>query len=327
MDDEPRVHPAQSDAFEATDFSPAAEWRREAAKHALDDLFLVARQYRKTQEFLDLLDFSVRFRTYSPFNAMLLHVQMAVATYVAPASRWMKLYGRRVRRGERPLVILQPMGPVMFVFDVSQTEQYTTSIHPVPDSAVNPFDATGEAWKLLPLTIENCARDGVGVYDVEQGSQSAGAIQGVLPGEFLHFQTKLGPPPEYQKVPRRYDVCLNRGYRSAASYATLVHELAHLYCGHLGTPDPTWWPDRRGLSHAEREFEAEAVSYLVCMRAGIDSPSAAYLSGYLKDNRETPAISLDRVLAAARLIEQMGERRMPPRPAPKNSASRQSPAR
>ena len=31
-------------------------------------------------------------------------------------------------------------------------------------------------------------------------------------------------------------------------YATIVHELGHLYCGHLGTPNAKWWPDRLGLS-------------------------------------------------------------------------------
>jgi hypothetical protein len=53
-------------------------------------------------------------------------------------------------------------------------------------------------------------------------------------------------------------------------YATLVHELAHLYCGHLGTPDDGWWPDRQNLSLTVCEFEAESVSDLVygCWKNG-----------------------------------------------------------
>src|SRR5262249_37405793 len=92
-----------------------------------------------------------------------------------------------------------------------------------------------------------------------------------------------------------------------------VHEIAHLYCGHLGTLDTRWWPDRQSLSDEVREFEAESVSYLLCGRFGIDSPSAEYLSGYVKNHNETPEISLDSVIKAAGLIEQMGRERLKPR--------------
>ena len=64
-------------------------------------------------------------------------------------------------------------------------------------------------------------------------------------------------------------------------YATLVHELGHLYCGHLGTPHDRWWPDRRGLTQQVEEFEAESVAYLVCHRVGILPTSDQYLSGHL----------------------------------------------
>jgi antirestriction protein ArdC len=95
---------------------------------------------------------------------------------------------------------------------------------------------------------------------------------------------------------------LNSNFSAEARYATLVHELAHLYCGHLGTPNDKWWPDRRGLPHAAEEFEAESVCYLVCERLGIDNPSDEYLAGYLG--------SLDCVMKAAGLIERMGRERL-----------------
>lgn len=66
----------------------------------------------------------------------------------------------------------------------------------------------------------------------------------------------------------------------------------------------------KGLGKAEREFEAVSVCYLVCLRLGIENPSAEYLHGYLKTNAELPPISLERVLVATGLIEQMGQRRL-----------------
>ena len=96
-------------------------------------------------------------------------------------------------------------------------------------------------------------------------------------------------------------------------YATLVHELAHLYCGHVGTPNLNWWPNRTSLNRTFCEFEAESVSYLVCQRRGIDNPSKEYLAGYVRGNVPMPEISLDCVMAASGLIEKMGRERLKPR--------------
>jgi hypothetical protein len=61
------------------------------------------------------------------------------------------------------------------------------------------------------------------------------------------------------------------------------------------------------LAHEVREFEAESVCYLLCKRLSIVNPSEQYLAGYLHE--ETPSISLDCVMKAAGLIEQMGRER------------------
>ena len=81
----------------------------------------------------------------------------------------------------------------------------------------------------------------------------------------------------------------------------------------LGTPNEQWWPNRMGLSEAIREFEAESACYLVCGRAGIDNPSDKYLAGYIGQNSRVPEITLECVMAAARLIEKMGRERLKPR--------------
>jgi hypothetical protein len=108
----------------------------------------------------------------------------------------------------------------------------------------------------------------------------------------------------------RYELLLNSGFTREEAYASLVHELGHLYCGHLGTPHPEWWPDRRGLSPDVCEFEAESVCYLVCTRLGIENPSEEYLARYLRTKNETPSISLDCVMKAGGLIEHMGRQRL-----------------
>jgi hypothetical protein len=254
-------------------------------RRARDELFRLTHQYSSTKAYNGLLTFIRRFRFYAPYNAMLIYIQMPGAKFVAPPHRWLHEYGQRIKPGAHPLVILQPMGPVMFVFDVSDTEPLPDAA-PLPPEVVLPFEVCGgKIGDQLERTIENAKRDGIRVGPRNSGSQSAGQIG---------FATK---------VPVRYELLLNANLSREAQYATLIHELAHLYCGHLGTLTERWWPDRSRLSTAVREFEAESVCYLVCGGVGIEDPSDKYLAGYIEQNRQVPEISLECVMAASGLIE------------------------
>lgn len=299
------------------DITPAQHWEKEAVRRSLDELFNFARQYRASKSYRELIQFIGRFRFYAPYNAMLVHIQMPGARYVAPANRWVRQFGRIVKPNARPLVILQPMGPVMFVFDVADTEPGPNPA-PLPPEVERPFEVRkGYVSKEIERTIENAKRDGVRIQLRKEGSQSAGSIrredtQGL---RFLPFQTgkdKQGNPM-HVNIPVRYSLLINENLSRTAQYATMVHELAHLYCGHLGTPNPKWWPDQRGLPKEALEFEAESVTYLICCRLGIDNPSEEYLAGYMKDNQEVPSISFECIMKTVSLIEHMGVERLKPR--------------
>lgn len=291
--------------------SPADEWNAQATKRVLDELFCFAGQYRTSKSYEELLKFIARFRFYAPYNAMLVRTQMPGASFVAPAHRWNRDYGRNIKVTARPLVILQPMGPVMFVFDVSDTEPGPNPKE-LPPEVTDPFVVrSGHVNSEWDKTVENAKRDGVRIQPRKEGSQSGGSIRWSHGGrlEIEKGRDKDGNP-RIVRVPVRFDVLFNENSKKETRYATLVHELGHLYCGHLGTPNPKWWPDRRGLDHQAEEFEAESVAYLVCKRLGIETPSEQYLAGYMKGNSEVPNISVDVVMKAAGLIEQMGRKRM-----------------
>jgi hypothetical protein len=198
------------------------------------------------------------------------------------------------------------MGPVLFVFDVSETAPLPNA-PPLPRQVEDPFQVrNGKIGRQLALTIDNAKRDGVRVSERADGSQRAGSIQWAAVGQHLEFSIARKPLPKSTQVTLWFEVLLNSVLSAEARYGTLVHELAHLYCGHLGTPNARWWPDRQNLSHAVREFEAESVSYLVCTRLGIDTASDEYLAGYVGRCPATPPISLDRVMKCVWLLEQMG---------------------
>jgi len=302
---------SEHDEQEQHELTPAERWDEKATQHTLDELFHLARKYRTSESYRKLIDFVARFRFYSPYNAMLIHIQMPGATFVAPARRWIRQYGRTIRPNAHPLVILRPMGPIMFVFDVEDTEPGPKT-RPLPQEVEKPFEVRrGHVGKELEHTIENAKRDGVRILLQKEGSQSAGSMskqdeKGLASPLMFETGKNRDGGPIYTGIPVRYNLILNRALSREAIYATMVHELAHLYSGHLGTPNKKWWPDRRGLAEAVKEFETESVTYLLCKRLGIDNPSDQYLAGYMNQSQKVPPISLECIMKAAGLIEKMG---------------------
>jgi hypothetical protein len=73
----------------------------------------------------------------------------------------------------------------------------------------------------------------------------------------------------------------------------------------LGLLRGGFWPDRCYVAKITREFEAEAVAYVVTDRLNLDIGSVQYLAGYLSDEKALPSYSLDMVLKAVGKIEGM----------------------
>jgi hypothetical protein len=104
---------------------------------------------------------------------------------------------------------------------------------------------SGKIGGQLAQTIDNAKRDGVRVSERANGSQRAGSIQWAAAGQLLEFTIARRPLPKATQVPLWFEILLNSVLSTEARYGTLVHELAHLYCGHLGTPNGRWWPNRQ----------------------------------------------------------------------------------
>lgn len=257
-------------------------------RRALDDLITRALAYRTGPELQELLKFSHRFPHIAPYNAMLLHVQNPGIRYALRAAAWERGYGRRVRPGARPYVILRTMGPVEFVFDVSDTEPIDPTRDRVPALVTNPFPAKGKAPPLAMKRLSKaCAKVSIEVVWQDLGSNLAGDVRR-MKDRIAEFYLRL-----------------NSKHTEAQQLGTLAHELAHVFCGHLGIDRAEIAPDRPTVMLDVREFEAEAVAFLVTDRPNLDIGSVAYLSGYLTNGKPLPNYSLDAVLKAAGKIEEM----------------------
>ena len=247
---------------------------------ALDELFLRSARYHNSQEYLDLLRFINRFPKLSPFNAFLIHAQNSGVEVVLSAKQWAK-YGRTIKYHARPLVILIPFGPVSFVYDIEDTKGDN-----VPDYLLHPFKTTGNLNPLIyHHTVVNCEKENIALIEYDMDKGSAGYAQ---------------------KARTSFSITLNRAYGLQEKYSTIVHELAHIFCGHLGWEEKRWWKNRSDIDHDAAEIEAESISYLVCKRLGLKTTSEAYLSNYVSNNQNMPVVSLDTILTVSGYIEQMG---------------------
>lgn len=272
---------------------------------ALDELFASSSAFRGSADYFSMIQFVARFTHYSAFNSFLLYVQNPKVTFVATPRKWRNKFGRSIIPGARPLIILAPMGPVLFVYDLADTEG-----KPIPKSLLDPFTTHGNLpQKVWNFTTQNARHDGIGIGLDEDFSmlQAGVAFRLPEPGYFRFSDTgerKVGPISFVIDI--KQDLPLNSRYASA------VHELGHVYCGHLGSIKGAWWKDRQGNDRSIMEIEAESVSYLVCKRHGLETKSEQYLALQCEKNIELPAISLDAILKAVSYIEGMANR--PPKP-------------
>jgi hypothetical protein len=258
---------------------------------ALDELFGAIDKYRTTEGFRELLAFLRKMPAVGPYNALLLHIQRPGASYVATLRGWAQL-DRTVRRDANPLVTLRPFGPVEFVYDIADTTG--PDLH---EDLSEPLRATGRLDPAaLARTREHAERDGIAVCDSDLGRALAGRVSGQLPGREV-VKLRNGEPALLV-------VDLAKRLSTEGKFATLVHELAHIYCGHLVAPSGAWWPCRK-VDYTCKEFEAEAVAWIVCARQGIDPGSYRYLEGFLKPDARLPDVSLNQIMVAANHIERL----------------------
>lgn len=256
-----------------------------ATRSLLDQLLEDSRLYRTSKDYKDLLDFVVRLRNFAPFNAMLLQVQKPGLSYAASARDWRERFGRHLKDGARPLLILWPFGPVALVYDVQDTEG-----RPLPED-VSSFVARGAIDESALQAFQPLlGKKNIDLGWVDAGDRNAGLIRVVRRAT-------------NEKEATQYRIHINRNHDSAVKFTTLAHELAHLGLGHLGPDKKLSVPERPHLSNAQQELEAESVAYIVCERNGVQSKSETYLSNFVSASTTVNDLDVYQVMRAAGQVE------------------------
>lgn len=257
----------------------------ESAKGLLDQLLTDSRLYTKSKDYKELLDFTVRLRNFAPFNAMLLQVQKPGLRFAASPRDWLIRFGRTVKEDSRPLLILWPFGPVALVYDVMDTEG------PELPENVAAFFTTGAVDAQQFREFEHfLSRKNILWRWTDAGDNKAGSI-------------RVLSRAENKDERNQYRIHVNRNHTLSTQFATLAHELGHLFLGHLGRDKKLSIPFRPRLIHEQQELEAESVAYMVCKRNGITPKSETYLSNYVERHTTIDNIDFYQVMRAAGQVE------------------------
>jgi hypothetical protein len=270
--------------------------REKEFRSSIDDLFRGSVGYRRSKAFREMIDFCGRFRTYAPFNNLLVRLQNRSCAFYATAKHWREEFDCAIKEDAHPMLILAPMHPVMLVYDLDSVEN-----PPLPEKLREFASAHGD-WNpnRLKQLLDNAERWKVRVEFKALSSTHGGFATYDQRGEDFKMR-----------------VVVHNGLDERGRYSVLCHELAHILLGHLGTDRDLWWPSRNGLSHRAVEIEAESVAHIVLTRAGLASASAPYLSSYMTDETVPESVSADLIVKVGGKLDEMSQR---PMSAPKPKA-------
>jgi N-terminal domain of anti-restriction factor ArdC len=229
----------------------------------------------KSKKLIQYLGVMARFHNYSVRNQILISLQRPQATHVAGYGCWRNM-GRQVKRGEKGIAILAPImhrkttdpdDETVVAFKTAYIFDINqTDGKPLPDFAKVQGDPTGCTDRLKGFI----QKQGI----ILKYTSTLGGAEGVSYGDIIKVKKGLAP---------------------ADDFSILVHELSH-WLLHKNPNDCS--PGRK-----VRETEAEAVAFVVCRAADLDTNTASsdYIQLYRGD-RKTLVASLDRIQKTASSI-------------------------
>ena len=240
---------------------------------SIDNLYRSAAEQGKAAPWTKILDRISKSTHMAPFNMMLADVQRPGARYVAFRKDWVRL-GRQIKPGAIPIVVLWPFCPVRFAFDLSDTTGPKTEDADLDQMFGEP----------LPLPSDSAGKLGRRALKEDQIEVKVSAL-GRCPS------SRRRNCEAWDRAEPKWVVRIASHLNDGAKFTTLIHQLAHIYLGHLGSNGHKW-PDRRPGRLDAQEFEAEAVSFLVGLRFGLNTHSADYLREYIEgDTIEQVSVS------------------------------------
>lgn len=241
------------------------------------------------------------------FNSATLMVQRRGVGYAATETTWLKRFGRVIKPGANPLIIMKPFAPLDLFYEACDT--YSPDGEPLPEWIAEKL-ANVPPVPTKPFAFDHAAAVQVlnnhGVYydEREMGERAGGTIE--------YTETPILINVYYKKnleyIQTHYAMVVNAKKSPEEKAAAIFHEIGHLLCGHLPQDEELkkidWLKlsipkrDILNLSLAQKEYEAETACMLIMNGLGYEYDRSEYLDGYLVDGRP-PEYDLGMSIAAA----------------------------
>jgi len=255
---------------------------------ALNKMVLFDRIYREGlyEDFVDFAIFMRLTKGYSFFNSALILLQRPGALYVESEDIWEKHYERHVLPNATPIVVMQPFGPINFLYDFADTYGEIIPRY-MRDSFALP-QADPIIGEMLPKLIQAVNQLGIYYGEKDFGKRQGGKV------EYLEsvMKIKVYEDKKEREVSTHYAITVNKNSEDGQKATTILHEIGHVLCGHLTVDKVNQRlkvPDRskEGLSEEQEEFEAEKVCELVCKTMGIAYDNRNYLQNHQINGNES----------------------------------------
>lgn len=258
----------------------------------------------------DFVSYAVYMRFYaglSYFNSATIIAQRPGAGFAASEAVWQKHFGREIKPGANPLIVMKPFAPLDLYFEASDTFS--------PDGYDLPEWIAKESSKLpevpeIPFGLDSTAvarmLNNHGIYydEREMGERLGGIME--------YHETPLRVDAYHSRITEsiqtHYAMVVNTRRSSIEKAAAVFHEIGHLLCGHLpqdaALKKINWVKlsipkrDFESLSAEQKEFEAETACMLIMNGLGFEYDRTKYLDGYLINGRP-PVYDLGMCISAA----------------------------
>ena len=268
---------------------------KEKLKEITDGIEKGIKELFASDQYADYLKTMSRFHNYSLNNIMLIYMQKPDATMVAGFDKWKNQFGRHVNKGEKSIKII---APVLYNKKVEREKRDPQTQMLVVDEQGNPvmeeitvrvpkfkvtsvFDVAQTEGKPLPTLVHDLYGN-VENYDVfmEAIRRSSPAPMDIVP---------LSPEEHgdgYYSLSEKH-IYLREGMSQAQTVSAAIHEIAHamLHSKKMVEAEKLANPEAKPKSKAQKEIEAESVSYACCQYYMIETKenSFGYIVNWSKD--------------------------------------------